>query len=241
MLDNKKDVVPVARPVRVRMPSATSVVARSYPDRIIGVDNQLPWHLRSDLKYFRKLTQNHAIIMGRKTYQSIGKPLPNRLNIVLSREKYEDSESLKWVSNPETALLIADQYCIVNGKKEFFVIGGEKIYQIFSRYVNKVFLTEVFTGPINGDAKFDFDFDNKEWRTGREKEIPKSEHDDFPFRITNFIRRKQFHRFKSRSEFMKNDKDFTVLWQEYEMLMSKTDSGVLPEGDQTELFSDLVA
>ena len=221
------------------MPSATSVVARSYPDQIIGIENQLPWHLRTDLKHFKKRTQNHAIIMGRKTFQSIGKPLPNRLNIVLSRDENIDTKNLKWVTNRETALLIADQYCIANGQKEFFVIGGEKIYEIFHQFVNKVFLTEVFAGPINGDAKFELEFPRKEWRYYQEKEFSKAEHDEYPFRITCLLRLKPFHRRKAMEELFHDKNKYSKIWDRYELLVNTTDYGFGQMDAQEDFFSDL--
>src|SRR5690606_15502893 len=117
----------------------------------------------TDLKHFKHRTQGHAVIMGRKTFESIGHPLPNRQNIILSRKPVDDRENVRWASDPETALLIADQFSIINLKKEFFVIGGEEIYNLFHKYINVVFLTDVFTGHINGDAKFEKDFDGREW------------------------------------------------------------------------------
>ena len=140
--------------------------------------------------------------MGRKTYESIGRPLPNRLNIVLSNSEIKELPNLKWAKNPETALLIADIYTISSMKKQFFVIGGETIYNIFDIYINRVWLTDVFTGPINGDAKFDKEFKSAEWWTPSEQEFPSSDYDQYPFRITFFLRRKEWHRELSREEFM---------------------------------------
>ncbi|AYG66627.1 MULTISPECIES: dihydrofolate reductase [unclassified Rhizobium] len=197
------------------MPSAVSVVARSYPDRIIGVENRLPWHLGTDLKHFKALTQDHVIIMGRKTFESLGRPLPNRINIVLSREKIEDRANLFWVQNLETALLLADFHSICKGKKQFFVIGGEGIYSLFNKYINKVFLTDVNSGPINGDAKFDFDFPNSEWYYQFEREFQKSEIDDYSFRISYIVRRKPEHRKRMISEFRERNKLFDVNWQQF--------------------------
>ncbi|AXV15552.1 hypothetical protein CYG48_07485 [Neorhizobium sp. SOG26] len=196
------------------MPSAVTVVARSYPDRIIGIENQLPWHLGTDLKNFKALTQDHAIIMGRKTFESIGKPLPRRVNIVLSREELEDTENLKWARNPETALLLADYYSICMAKNQFFVIGGENIYGIFSKYINGIFLTDVFTGPINGDAKFDYEFPPNEWSFRYEREFRKSDVDDFDFRISYLVRRKREHRQRFISEFKASNPIFEKRWDE---------------------------
>ncbi len=203
------------------MPSAVSVVARSYPDRIIGIDNTLPWRLGTDLKNFKALTQGNAIVMGRKTFESLGRPLPNRLNIVLSREKIADTDNVKWAQDPETALLLADFYSICKGNKQFFVIGGEKVYSIFDDYINKIFLTEVFCGPINGDAKFDFDFPVDEWFYRFEKEFPKSPVDEFPFRISYMVRRKQKHRDRMISEFKTRNPLFDGNWELYTQELSQ--------------------
>lgn len=221
------------------MPSATSLVARSYPDRIIGVENTLPWHLGTDLKHFKQRTQGHAVIMGRKTFESIGRPLPNRQNIILSRQIVEDSLNVKWASNPETALLFADQYSIINQRKEFFVIGGEEIYNLFYKFINVVFLTDVASGPINGDAKFDKDFDPREWWFRFEREFPASDIDDFPFRISCIVRRKPFHRFKAKNEFSEDDQAVWAAWEKYEAMVERTDPDIVVEDSQLDLLSRL--
>jgi dihydrofolate reductase len=222
------------------MPSAVSVVARSYPDRIIGIENTLPWHLGTDLKNFKALTQGHAIIMGRKTFESLGRPLPKRINIVLSREKVEDTPNVKWAQNPETALLLADFHSICAGNKQFFVIGGEKIYGLFSGYINKVFLTDVFSGPINGDAKFDYDFPSSEWFCRFEKEFPASPIDDHPFRISYFVRRVQKHRDRFIAEFHERNPLFETQWNKYAaQVHSKRDEDI--EAEQLSFLEQLGA
>jgi dihydrofolate reductase len=188
------------------MPSATYIVARSHPDHVIGVDNRLPWRLKTDLQPFKRRTMGHAIVMGRKTLESIGnRPLPGRLNIVLSRTPIAEREGLQWARDPETALLLADAYSIINRNKQFFVIGGEKIYDVFFKYVNTVWLTEVFCGRINGDAKFPYEFPTSDWRTPFEWDFPKSEVDEWGFRISWRARRKPQHRERSKEEFIKVD------------------------------------
>ena len=196
------------------MPSATSIVARSYPDRVIGVDNQLPWRLGTDLSHFKKKTEGHAIIMGRKTFESLGKALPNRINIVLSRSPIEETANVMWAGNPETALLLADAHSIFLHQKEFFVIGGEKIYSIFFKYINKIWLTDVYCGRINGDAKFDYEFSPKDWYFPSEVEYDSSERDEWKFRISLIMRRKQVHRRRSKDEFLKVDLDILDLLEE---------------------------
>lgn len=140
--------------------------------------------------------------MGRRTFESLGRPLPNRLNIVLTRQTLEDYDNVKWAKDPETALLLADVHSIFTLQPEFFVIGGEVIFGEFQKYINQFWLTDVYTGPMNGDAKFDYAFLPAEWRTPEEREHPAGEHDDFAFRITHYVRRKFEHRMRSKEEFM---------------------------------------
>jgi len=230
-----------SKKAKVKMPSATSIVARSYPDNIIGIENRLPWHLKTDLQLFKRRTSGHAIIMGRKTFESLGsRPLPNRTNIVLSRSEVKsDSRLVQWAKDPETALLLADVSSILSGNLQFFVIGGEQIYQIFEKYINQVYLTEVFCGNINGDAKFETDFEKdavgskSEWKRGFEDEYPKTDFDDFPFRITRFERRKPHHRYKSKEEFMGRQPEFDKYFELYEKKVAADNAGA-----QYGFFSD---
>lgn len=212
-------------PKKVRMPSVASIVARSYPDQIIGIDNTLPWHLRTDLQLFKKRTQGHAVIMGRKTFESIGKPLPNRLNIILSRNEPDylyNFKDLKWAPDPSTALMMADIASIYSRKMEFFVIGGEQIYKTFHKFLNRIFVTDVFCGNINGDAKFEVNFDSREgrkteWIIQKEDDYPKSEFDEYAFRVTEYRRRKPAHRYRVKEELMGRVPDFDKFWEQYEL------------------------
>ncbi|MAN78294.1 dihydrofolate reductase [Pelagibacterium flavum] len=213
----------------VRVPSATYIVARSFPDNIIGVDNALPWHLRSDLQHFKSRTSGHVILMGRKTFESLGRPLPNRINIVLSRSEISDTENLIWAQDPETALLLADAHAICRGQREFFIIGGENVYKLFFQHVNEAWVTDVFCGNINGDAKFDVDFPSNEWRTRSEVEHPASEHDDWPFRISHYVRRKKLHRQRMREEFLKVDLDVLQHLDEWQEQYGQTQDSDKPD------------
>ncbi|MFP5078216.1 dihydrofolate reductase [Rhizobium sp. YIM 134829] len=221
------------------MPSAVSVVARSYPDRIIGIENRLPWHLGTDLKNFKNLTQGHAIIMGRKTFESLGRPLPNRINIVLSRDEVPDTKNVKWVRDVPTALLVADFHSICMSRKQFFVIGGEKIYSLFSEYINKIFLTDVFTGPINGDAKFDFDFPVSDWFCRYEREFPRSEVDDYAFRISYFDRRRFEHRQRMIDEFKRSNPLYELDWAQLDQYERTTEDEAKTEIEQLSFIDRL--
>jgi|APThiThiocy_cv2_1041547.scaffolds.fasta_scaffold00057_237 dihydrofolate reductase len=213
---------------KIKMPSATSVVARSWPDHVIGIENKLPWHLGTDLRHFRKRTEGHAIIMGRKTYESIGRPLPRRENIVLSRENIGSGVGIKWAQNVETALLLADIFSICNFKKQFFVIGGERIYEVFRNYINKVYLTEVFT-RVNGDAKFDWEFPRDKWRYYKEREFSKSEIDDHPFRITTLVRLRPQHRYETTDRLMKADPHIAAFLDRYAEMIESAETHTVEE------------
>ena len=126
-----------------------ALIAALDRHRVIGKKNQLPWHLPEDLKRFKALTTGHAILMGRKTWESIGRPLPKRRNIVLSRRTDLDlPEGVERVSTPEEALgLLADE-------RMLFVIGGGEVYARFLSIADELFLTEVHTDVEGGDAFF---------------------------------------------------------------------------------------
>lgn len=192
---------------KIKMPSISYVVARSYSRGVIGCENRLPWHLRSDLQRFKRITTGHVVIMGRKTLESMGKPLPNRMNIVLSRNGGEDAENLIWVKDRESALFFADYHTILRGLSEFFVIGGSEVFNIFHDLFNRVHLTEVFCADqILGDSFFEYEFNTKsEWRFVEEIDSPKSEFDDFPSRYVVFDKRKKLNRY-SWSSFFLTDK-----------------------------------
>lgn len=118
-------------------------------DNVIGKDNQLPWGLSNDLKYFKKITTNNTVVMGRKTYESIGKALPNRKNIVISRDKslkYKDAE----IMHSQIELL---KYSYEYPNENIFIIGGAEIYKLFLPYTNKLFITMI-EDEVEGDTFF---------------------------------------------------------------------------------------
>lgn len=218
------------------MPSATSIVARSYPDHVIGIDNALPWHLRTDLQHFKALTEGHAIIMGRRTFESLKRPLPRRLNIVLSREEVPERPGLVWARDIPTALLLADTHAICNMSKQFYVIGGETIYKAFAGIINKVWLTEVFSGRINGDAVFDQKFDRDEWYVRAEKDYPSGEFDEYPFRITCYVRRVAQHRLRSKDEFLGSDPKVLAMLEQWSDFIEVAGNDVVDDKHQLNLF-----
>lgn len=136
----------------------SSIVAFSE-NRVIGVDNDLPWHLPNDLKYFKNRTTHHTIIMGRNTYESIGKPLPNRENIIISRNPKYKVEGARVFDS----LRMAIEYCESKAKDEVFFIGGAQIYNECIKWTDKLYITRVHTTIENGTAFFP-EIDLSKWK-----------------------------------------------------------------------------
>lgn len=136
-------------------------------NRVIGRNNKLPWHLPNDLKYFKQVTTGKPVIMGRKTYDSIGKPLPNRVNIVITRDEAYQAEGVKVVHSLEAALELAEAECLVHGVEEAMVIGGAEIYKQALPQAERLYITFVHA-HVEGDAEFpEFDL-NAYQEQGRE-------------------------------------------------------------------------
>jgi dihydrofolate reductase len=188
--------------MRIELPAVAYVVARSVPDGIIGRENVIPWHLRTDLQRFKAITLGHPVIMGRKTFLSIGRPLAGRPNIVLSRSSGLDpgrgfdqngDAPVIYAGDRETALYVADVLCLAGGHTELFVIGGAEVYGIFEDIVDKLYLTEVQVQNALGhrptDAVFDYEPTEPAWRTLESHEVPAGPRDDFPSRYMVLERR----------------------------------------------------
>ena len=133
------------------MITLTHIVACSA-NGIIGRNGELPWHLPSDLKFFKQVTTGHTIIMGRKTFESIGKALPKRLSIVITRQNPELPEGVLKAESLDEAFAIAEKESEKWGS-EVFVIGGGEIYRQTLGLVNKVFLTKIHH-EIEGDTTY---------------------------------------------------------------------------------------
>lgn len=118
--------------------TVSAIVAISN-NRVIGSDNDIPWYLPADLKYFKKITLNHHIIMGRKTFESIGRPLPKRTNVVLTRDLFFAATNCLVAHSIDQALYMAAE----NGEEEAFIIGGGQIYELALPLLDRLYLTEV--------------------------------------------------------------------------------------------------
>ena len=195
-------------PRTLRMPSLSFIVARSHPGQVIGVDNLLPWKLSSDLKRFRQITTGHAIVMGRKTFESIGRPLPGRTNIVLTRKptlpnqggSVDEETGLYWASSKDDALFAADLFSVIRGRDEFFVIGGAHSFETFTPLANRVYLTEVHA-DLRGDAYFTTTFPKERWTLAKQIELPAGDKDQYGSTFKIYERREQIHRDRQPSAF----------------------------------------
>jgi len=122
-------------------------------NRVIGRNNQLPWYLPNDLKYFKAVTMGKPIIMGRKTYESIGKPLPGRTNIVVTTQQDFVAEGVSVAYSVEQALTLAQSVATIDGADEVMIIGGAQLYSEMLDRVERLYLTQVHA-DVEGDAWF---------------------------------------------------------------------------------------
>lgn len=144
-----------------------SMIVAMAENRVIGINNKLPWYLPNDLKYFKQVTMGKPILMGRKTYESIGKPLPGRTNIVITRNQEWSAEGVKVVHSLDQAFELGASVCDIDGQSEIMIIGGDQIYQTSLPDIDRIYLTKVHA-EVNGDAYFP-EVDWAQWKEiGRE-------------------------------------------------------------------------
>ena len=125
-----------------------SLMVAHDPNRVIGKDNQLPWHIPEDLAYFKKHTVGKGIVMGRNTYESIGRPLPKRRNIVVTRNPEYQAEGIDVVHNLEEAVRLAEEQ-----HEEVMVIGGEQIFRTILPKADRLYIT-LIKQEFDGDTFF---------------------------------------------------------------------------------------
>jgi dihydrofolate reductase len=138
------------------------LIAALAQNRVIGRDNQLPWHLPADLKHFKALTLGKPIIMGRKTWDSLGRALPGRLNLVVSRQPGLQLDGAEVFTSLEAAIVRADQWARQQGAGELMLIGGAQLYEQALPLAARLYLTRVELNP-EGDAWFPA-FSEADWR-----------------------------------------------------------------------------
>ena len=158
-----------------------SLIVAMATNRAIGINNQLPWHLSADLQHFKKVTMGSPILMGRKTYESIGRPLPGRVNIVISRNPQYQCEGCLIFSDIAQAIEHCQQY------EEVFVIGGSSFYQAMLPKADNLYLTEI-QQDFAGDTFFP-EINPHEWREVLREDITDDTAVDFDYSFLKLERK----------------------------------------------------
>jgi dihydrofolate reductase len=158
------------------------LVAAHAQNRVIGKDNELVWRLPKDFKHFKDLTMGHPMIMGRKTFESLGKPLPGRTSIIVTRDRQYQQEGCIVVHSLQEGIDEAKKL-----DEEIYVIGGSQIYEQALPLANKMYLTEVKATP-DGDAFFP-EFSQEEWQETARKSFPKDDKHDYAFDFITWEKR----------------------------------------------------
>ncbi|MEY4642178.1 MAG: hypothetical protein RLZZ227_2172 [Pseudomonadota bacterium] len=139
-----------------------SLIVAMSQNRVIGRQNQMPWHLPNELKYFKRMTLGKPMIMGRNTFASLGKPLPGRPNIIVTRNHDYDADGVSVVNSVEDALDLAEQLTEHDANAEAMVIGGAQIFDVTLPLADRLYLTEIHA-VIDGDVFFP-QFPDNQWR-----------------------------------------------------------------------------
>ncbi len=157
-----------------------SIIVAASTNNVIGARGELPWRLPDDLRRFKQLTMGKPIVMGRRTYESIGRPLPGRQNIVITRQPGFSAEGCDVVASPAAALSAAGDAA------EIMVIGGSQIYELFLPKASRLYLTRVHA-DIDGDAFFP-DVDAHDWRLSTSEAHEASDANEYAFDFRTYER-----------------------------------------------------
>lgn len=160
-----------------------SLIVAFDKNRLIGRDNGLPWHLPADLKHFKSLTMGHHMIMGRKTFESIGKPLPGRTTVIITRQKNFMAEGCIVVHHLDDALA----YC--SKEEEVFIIGGAQIFNCTLPLADHLYITEI-DHAFEGDTHFP-EILPEEWKQISFERHEADEKNGWPYTFINYRRKKQ--------------------------------------------------
>jgi len=160
-----------------------SFIVAMDKNRVIGKDNQLPWHLPADLKFFKRVTMGHPIIMGRNTYESIGKPLPGRENIIVTRNKEYAQEGCTIIHSVDELLQMASRQ-----NEEVFVIGGAELFQATFSMADRLYITKI-EEEFTGDTYFP-EFNQSEWELVSQEKGIRDEKNPYEYFFTIYNRKK---------------------------------------------------
>lgn len=165
-----------------------AIIVAAAKNRVIGFQNAMPWYLPEELAHFKRTTMAKPLVMGRNTFESIGRPLPGRTNIVISRNPEFNHPGIKVAASLAEALKIADAQAILDGAKEIMVIGGGQIYEQAFPLADIVYLTEVDAEP-EGDAWFP-EINRNEWLEISRDTYPAQEGNRYAYAIRCLERKK---------------------------------------------------
>ncbi len=158
-----------------------SIVVAVADNGVIGRGNALPWDLPDDLQHFKRTTMGRPIVMGRKTFESIGRPLPGRLNIILTRDPSWTALGVSVASSIGQAIDFAEGQAFIDGADSVMVIGGAEVYRQALPFASRAFVTRVH-GHVDGDAFFDLE-ELAAWREVTRERIPAGEHNSHDFSV----------------------------------------------------------
>ena len=160
-----------------------SIIVAVAKNNVIGKDNKLIWHLPEDLKRFKKLTSNHTIIMGRRTFESLGRILPNRKHVILCNDAQMnvDDENVEILED----ISMLDKY--INSEEENFIIGGATIYKLLMPYANKMYITHI-NEEFDGDVYFP-QIDENVWQIVSKEKGLKNEQNPFDYEYITYVRK----------------------------------------------------
>ncbi|WP_313373521.1 dihydrofolate reductase [Chishuiella sp.] len=164
-----------------------NIVVAKASNNVIGAKNDLIWHLPNDLKHFKNLTSGHPIIMGRKTYESLGKPLPNRTNIVITRDSNWTSDGIVKENSLEKAIDTA-----LKIDEDIYIIGGGNIYKQAMEFTDILFITEVHH-EFDGDTYFP-EIDTDDWEEIKRENFKKDEKHPFAYSFVTYQKVKENNR-----------------------------------------------
>ena len=156
------------------------LIAAAAENNALGKDNQLLWHLPDDFKRFKMITTGHYIIMGRKTFESFPKPLPNRVHVIVTRQSGYKAENCIVVGSFGEALKVCPE------KEDVYVIGGGEIYSLALPFADKIELTRVHTS-LEADAYFP-EFDEADWKLASTEYHPKDDRHQYDFTYETYVR-----------------------------------------------------
>jgi dihydrofolate reductase len=165
-----------------------AIIAAVAENGVIGAGNAIPWRLPSDFAFFKRTTMGKPLVMGRKTFESIGKPLPGRTNIVVTRQQGYQPEGVLVIDSLAAALEHAQAIAVADRAGEVMVAGGGEIYRDAMPLADRLYITHVAARP-EGDTRFPA-IDPAKWEVIDEPQVPPSDRDTADFRVKVYVRRK---------------------------------------------------